>query len=523
MDIFAEIEMEIPASQEGVVTAPQGQVISPTAPDPIRQRFYDMRGMAPDNPFSWNESRLFYKQAKFMEDFADDYEGYEEFNMQYPCFQRMGYEQLRTYFTWRTKVRRGEFLHIDLSYIFLYVYELLSCIGTTSPAQALEGLIVLRDVYAEQFPAINKFLPTWLSDFHIYYELPHSFQQFAEAHNMRDFYSDTLLFDGSSNLNAWRTYSSYDIWKSKFYTASPENAVLMQNCFSAAIAGITALCAEKNVRIKDLFLHTSRTEMTWRPFRKAIFHPWLTQPDRTVKLPNGEVFYCRDNNWSTLYSTPYAHRKDLTGFIIKKTESLARVLANHKTKLTVTRAVLYKASLAMYDMIDINVKEIEETIEKSVAAYHKEQTRVVVNVDHQNLARIREEAEDTTDKLIVEEKEKEKEEKDKTLGALPPIPPQGGTASLTSIVVAEQTFSGDNIWGQFMESLSEVEAGALRLALSKDNSASTIKEFANSHNVMLEILADGINEKALDTVGDNILELTDTLVIYDEYKSEIPI
>lgn len=42
-----------------------------------------------------------------MEDFEDDYDGDAPFSMYYPCYQMMGYEQLRTYFSWRSKVRKG--------------------------------------------------------------------------------------------------------------------------------------------------------------------------------------------------------------------------------------------------------------------------------------------------------------------------------------------------------------------------------------------------------------------------------
>ena len=50
---------------------------------------------------------MFYRQAKLMADFEDDYREEEPFSMYFPDYQSMGYEQLRTYFTWRTNVRKG--------------------------------------------------------------------------------------------------------------------------------------------------------------------------------------------------------------------------------------------------------------------------------------------------------------------------------------------------------------------------------------------------------------------------------
>ena len=46
-----------------------------------------------------------------------------------------------------------------------------------------------------------------------------------------------------------------------------------------------------------------------------------------------------------------------------------------------------------------------------------------------------------------------------------------------------------------------------------------LKKFADECGVMLEVLADGINEKAMDIVGDNIL--SDDFEIYDDYAGSL--
>jgi hypothetical protein len=48
-----------------------------------------------------------------------------------------------------------------------------------------------------------------------------------------------------------------------------------------------------------------------------------------------------------------------------------------------------------------------------------------------------------------------------------------------------------------------------------------IKAFADANGVMPEVLADSINEKAMDAIGDNILDFTDELVIYEEYLEDV--
>ncbi|MCL1884916.1 MAG: TerB N-terminal domain-containing protein [Defluviitaleaceae bacterium] len=472
MDIFAEIEMEGSPQKENT---PKPQLIGGGA-DPIRQRFYDMRSMASDNPYTWNEARLFYKQAKFMEDFADDYESHAEFSLHSPCFQRMGYERLRTYFTWRTIVRRGNFPDTNLSYIFLYIYELLACIGASGPAEALAGLVRVQNAYAEKY-ALNEYLPMWFKDFHIYYDLP---QESSEPEN---------------ELFTWNKLSAYDIEKSKFFTSNEKNASLYKDCFTAAINALNTLCAEKNLRLKDLFVLTGSQYVPWQPFRRAVFHPWLRQEDRKVELPCGEIYLCKNDRWTTLYSAPYAHRKDLISFIIKKVESVTRQKSDFK-KITADTSSLQKAS-SVLNSLGIPPALISATIESAISNYFAEKNRIIVNVNRKNLEKIRVESEDITDKLIVEEIQFV----------------ESGDLDKTAPARTDTGFEG------FLASLSETESAAFEIIRpnSPISDLSEIKAFANSKGIMLEILIDNINEKAMDTIGDNILELTDVLMVYDEY------
>ena len=174
-DIFAEIEYE--TQPNATVKYDVFRIADPEA-DPVRLRFYDMRGMASNNPYTWNEARLFYRQGKFMADFADDYDGKAGFSMFAPCYQRMGYERLRTYFTWRVLVRREEFAPIGLTYLYLYVYELLCNIGVSCPADGLTRLMAFWRAYRQAEPDLDNHIPAWLKDYHVYYDLPRDFGKF---------------------------------------------------------------------------------------------------------------------------------------------------------------------------------------------------------------------------------------------------------------------------------------------------------------------------------------------------------
>ena len=48
-----------------------------------------------------------------------------------------------------------------------------------------------------------------------------------------------------------------------------------------------------------------------------------------------------------------------------------------------------------------------------------------------------------------------------------------------------------------------------------------LSAYAKSCHLMLEVLVDGINEKAVDTVEDTIIDCTDTVEVFEEYRDEL--
>ena len=71
------------------------------------------------------------------------------------------------------------------------------------------------------------------------------------------------------------------------------------------------------------------------------------------------------------------------------------------------------------------------------------------------------------------------------------------------------------IWDMLKESLCENELKALDVIINNGD----LKKFADDTGIMLEVLVDGINEKAMDYIGDNILD--DEMIIYEDYKDYV--
>ena len=519
---FAEIEIDESFSRTTAgetamrffSTVTPAQPIKERAADPIRQKFFDMRSLASDKPFSRNDSELFYKQAKFMEDFSDDYEGEAKFFMYYPYYQHMGYEQLRTYFTWRARVRRGEIQRTTVSYVFLYIYELLSGIGVSDPADGLDKLIAIWDAFAQHEPALENYFPRWIRDYHIYYELPHSFEDFVREHGLQKYYSLMFILDteDKDSLELWNNISGYDVTRSRFFNDGNEQ--LLQLCFSAVLSGIGEFCAGRGSRIEDMLIYRVSNRTPWYPFRQALFYNWLDQPDRKIKMPGQERFFCQSNRWTASLPIYYSTQKDFAGYIIKKTESCLRQAVKYKHKLSADLKTGRGAFRELKD-IDAEIQDLDTVIEKAVVEFHRDLTRTVVTVDHTNLARIRREAQGTQEKLIVPE------ERDVFIAEMESGIRNTEAGDESDKAIGTDTLDpagGDDPWDALKNALDAVELQALSIILS---GGAGIKAFADEKGIMIEVLADGINEKAADFIGDNILEITDGMTLYDEYRGNV--
>ena len=84
--------------------------------------------------------KMFYIQGMFMKDYEDDVE-YECYLQRFmPTYRDLKIEQLRSYFTWRTKLRKGDYQPAPTPFVYIYIYELINQIGTDSPEDSLQKM-----------------------------------------------------------------------------------------------------------------------------------------------------------------------------------------------------------------------------------------------------------------------------------------------------------------------------------------------------------------------------------------------
>jgi len=473
------------------------QPLEQKAVDPIRQRFFEMRSLVSDRPFARDDSDHFYRQAKFMADFEDDYAGDARLQMFFPYYQHMGYEQLRTYFTWRTRVRQGELSPTYVSYIFLYIYELLNGVGVGSPADGLNKLVEVWKTLLQYAPALENYLPKWLKDYHIYYDVPQNFVDFAVELGIQKYFPELFMsHSGAGNaLEIWNSLSDYKVAESGFFKA--DNEQLTADCFEYVVAGIRELLDSQEISLGNLFIYQYGRRRLWYPFSQALFYPRGSHADRKVDLLGIERYSCKDNRWSAHLPIYYSSREHMIGCILRKTESCLRLAYGYKYKLRPEPCAFYRSSATPI--------VFDQVIEKAVAEFYRDLNKTVVTVDSANLKRIRDEAKGTQGRLIVPE----------SMESLPPPPPP---PSPQLNAQPSKRSAEDSPWTSLKDALTRTELEALTLALT---SGADVKAFADANGIMLEVLADGINEKAADCIGDSILEAENGIVIFDEYRKNI--
>lgn len=493
--------------------------------DEVRERFSRMRDIARkkyvwqyggarsyDRRMQQERAEIFCEQGLFMEDFEDDYPKAALISSPFPDYQMMGYEQLRTYFTWRTQVRRGDVEDTCLSFAFLYLYELLNGIGAENPQDGLEKIIFFWREFREYNSSVDKYVIRWLKDYYIYYGLPGSFKEFAAENDLTAYYPQAA---GRDDFELYCGISKYDIRKSSFY--KEEYISLIRGCFNFTMRRLREKMEQHNMSPDEVIFRPSRNSGVWIPFPTALFCPRRRQPDRHVVISENEVYFCRQNRWT--YSTVLTADagRQFLGYVMKQMEAVLRKQVKYKYALSAD--IKNVPPVLAVQMAERGIP-LEKLVTDAVTDFYRESTKIVVRVDQRNLEKIRSEALMTQERLIVPEEEEVLSPEPERRAPEHPVQEAREEAGL-SLPVFHADYgktgrTGGDPWSAFRDSLTADEAEALRMITGGSFDS---RKFAMEHGMMPEILLDEINGKAMDCIGDCILD--DEFVIYEDYTEQV--
>ena len=73
-------------------------------------------------------------------------------------------QKKKWYFYWRYQALNGNYLDTDLSYVILFVYELINYTFNQNAAFNVSMMVRLREAYKDRLPALDKYIVPWIRD-----------------------------------------------------------------------------------------------------------------------------------------------------------------------------------------------------------------------------------------------------------------------------------------------------------------------------------------------------------------------
>lgn len=457
------------------------QIPRPRTPEKIKE----MKGLAFTPEAYWKTSAwLFYTQGKFMEDFEDVYDFKEDFVKYFPSYRDMTIEQLRGYFSWRTKVRKGNIEKAPAPFVYIYLYELINCIGYTAPADCFKMFRSFCTEYSAIDESIKKYTDTWLRDFIVYYDLDSSL-----ADDLDDIRYDKQLltlihWDEHSDeelFNAIDALSAYQLKKSLFYAACPDD---MKEITVRCFRKLSEFFRDKRKNSLCGKLFGNIVECSYNMFASSIFYDRQSLRDCEYALNEIHSFTCKSGKWKCSKYYGNRSRNSRLGDLVKAIDSLMRDKNDFKHKISYTGVS----------------KTAVKTIQAEIDCLYEEKRRAEasrIEIDLSKLAGIRKAADSTREKLLVDEEEP---------AIVTSVP---GPAAIEKKEVTTNTAESP---------LDDEETLFIKALLyGRDAGAA-----AQSCGKMVSILADSVNEKLFDIFGDTVIDFSaDSPELIEDYTDEL--
>ena len=474
--------------------------------------------------------KAFVQQAQQLAEYVEREADYAPFKRYYPQYDSMTESQRKWYFYWRNEVRYERYLRSDLSYIFLYVYELINGIGWQDPQDGYYMLMEIWTAYRSDFPKLDDYMGDWIADFVLVHQLDIPFAELAERvpHGIfgsKDLYELELLHRFQQEtidftLEMLAALSDYNVMRSKFYLGGGRKD--LETYVPKVLAVVDRyLLAKHGQRLID-YLHPGEVEKRERVlFRGALYDSSLH--GKRVKI-------------GVVPLSTHPPLRAMVTQLIRLTENTLRKLHGFKGKLRV-------------EAVDEEIRLlVERYLEREYdAAQAAKRPRPSVSIDTEKLAQLQVDSDQVRDWLTIEEEEslltaaevkadtramdeaadmeliQEPEQVEKA--ADPADQVECSTAndaseqrseSITDVSVQAASAAGlDEDWTALAESLQPVHLQVLQVLL-RDSGAEALFQLAGEHGSMPELLIEEINTAAMETIGDLVI---DEEAIVEEYMN----
>lgn len=506
--------------------------------EPIIRRGSQMHGFVPEpikrlremqttpTGRTWSETRLFYEQARLLEDFEDHAPYTGQFISYYPTYRSMNDRQLRGYFTWRGDVRRGQIEDVSTSFAYVYIYELLMGIGVEPGVRGFEAIQAFYQAYrAFDQTSMDRNVRPWLVDYVVDHALdPKLAAPYADiAHDgaiallegidraavlsappkgsRREALGFGTLGEPAKKLmEAAGELSTYRVTESKLYKDMPDDLELV---FCAVFIRLARHYARTHNQGLTETLFGTRFAVRHLMYASAIHYDPAPHADCAYELSPTRRYVCRQGNWTCEGYHDGGAKSAKLGDICRAVDRQLRAALDYPAQLKDHAEPKY-----LVKMIDAEIADY--------LAYKEAHRPVVIDIDLSKLAGIRSAAAVTQEALLVDEEREEGTAQPQSLSPssnspvrteAPPAPQahaelraEIGSPAGPSLLTPEST--PKETMGPYGLSQSEV---AFLQALLKSNEEELIRGVGSS----VDLVVDAVNEKLFELLGDTAIEFGD--------------
>ena len=507
--------------EENKKARPQTHVRLNNEPRTIPTRILEMMQLYEYRSSSFeNKCRNFVRQGKFMEDYEDDAPWNSEVKRYFATYHDLNINQLRGYFAWRTRVRRGEFHPITMSLAYMYIYELLNMIGAKTPEEAIRKMREFEKGFLDSGigdRSMRENLHRWIMEFAVLSGSPKEevlpliapdlIERDRQLMVLRkpSEHSDEEVFGALNALTGGKTE------KSSVFLKEPERGIhlfaevwrYMAEHYDDCGWDIFAACFGK------------LRKFPWHPLANAVYMDQKKREEAEYKVTECRKFVCKNGEWSEIrYDELFFDRYRVHAIVHEADRQIRRYLkAGHYLKVKKGEEWI--------------TPYVEAVIEADRAAA-EEAAKPKITIDLSGLDKIRRDAQITRDSLLTEDEMREQAPEQMMKLAPEQAPQQAEDPAVQHeeqqivqpmiLELPEVPKEEEKSAEVEIPSLDDTQAQILLSVMRGEPVAGMIREKA----LMPSVVTDAINEALFDEIGDSVLMCEgDEITLVEDYREDL--
>jgi len=234
------------------------------APQEVREYSYDSGLIRKMSIKKWarviDRFELFRKQAKALFSEQPVETEYVKFVSYMPMFEQMSKAQISFYIYWKSQIRKGIYLTVESSYIFLLMYEIVNLPDCYSAEEGADMFVRLMENYGRSYPYIYKNIGECLIDWCLLRKIKVPSMPISVLDKVISAVSLPELFYNDLEIpqELLYKYSLYSYKDNKVYKSYPDKEKWDQLISEGALVGVRKILNDASIMEKLTYSHMVR-------------------------------------------------------------------------------------------------------------------------------------------------------------------------------------------------------------------------------------------------------------------------